>query len=207
MQAYTSRTGTLTTIAALRQAGWRWLVVPGDGKRGQLYGMPFAIDNGAWRCFTAGTPWDEAAFVATVHQHGSRADWIALPDIVAAGAASLERSSAWLPRLRAICGAPLLLPVQDGMADADIVPFAQAGVGVFLGGSTEWKLANALRWGRFARAHGVYYHIARVNTARRIRLCAAAGADSIDGTSAVAFPKTLALIERARGQRDLFAGH
>ena len=207
MLAYTSRTGTLSTIAALRAAGWRWLVVPGDGKGEQLRGMSYAIDNGAWRCFTAGTPWNQDAFVAVVRRLGAGADWIALPDIVAAGAASLERSAHWLPVLRAICAAPLLLPVQDGMSDADVLPFAQAGVGIFLGGSTEWKLANALRWGRFARAAGVHYHIARVNTAKRIRLCAAAGADSMDGTSPVAFPKTLAMIERARGQRDLFAGH
>lgn len=56
MIAYTSRTGTRSTLEALRRAGWRLLVSAAAEHRHE--GMPFAIDNGAW----------------TYHQRGERFD-------------------------------------------------------------------------------------------------------------------------------------
>jgi hypothetical protein len=50
-----------------------------------------------------------------------------------------------------------------------------------------------------------HYHVGRVNTARRIRLCAEAGADSFDGTSVTMFSCTLPLLESARRQPSLLA--
>ena len=47
----------------------------------------------------------------------------------------------------------------------------------------------------------------RVNTQRRIRLCAAAGADSFDGTSASRYAVTLPGLDSARRQPDLFCHH
>jgi len=50
-----------------------------------------------------------------------------------------------------------------------------------------------------------YFHVGRVNTARRIRLCAEAGADSFDGTSVSRYAQTLPLLESARQQPSLLA--
>lgn len=200
--AYASRTGTRRNLAALRAAGWRLLLSPAGVMRTE--GFAYGLDNGKWSAFTTGEPWDEAAFLRAVEGFGVDADWIVVPDIVAGGLASLELTAAWMPRLRGSC--PLLLiAVQDGMAPADVAPLLGSGVGLFLGGSTDWKLATMVEWGQFAAELGVHYHVARVNTARRIRLAAAAGAASFDGSSASRFAVTLPPLERARQQPDLLA--
>ena len=202
MIGYASRTGTARNLSALRAAGWRLVVSAANGLRTE--GFAFGLDNGAWSAFQQGRPFDAAAFERAVERLGARADWIVLPDIVAGGPASLDLSLAWLPRLAPL-GVPLLLAVQDGMEPADIAPLVGPGLGIFVGGSTPWKLATAITWGRVAKDRGAYLHIARVNTARRIALCAAAGADSFDGSSASRFASTLPLLDGARRQRDLFA--
>lgn len=110
------------------------------------------------------------------------ADWAVLPDIVAGGLASLDMSLSWLPRVRGAC--PLLLPVQDGMTDRDVCGLIGPDLGVFVGGSTDWKELTTAKWAALARTHGAYIHVGRVNTRRRIRLCIESGVDSVDGTSA-----------------------
>jgi hypothetical protein len=62
-----------------------------------------------------------------------------------------------------------------------------------------------LAWGRFCAEREVYYHVARVNTEKRVWLAAAAGADSIDGSSATRYAVTLPMLDRAMRQPDLFA--
>lgn len=135
---------------------------------------------------------------------GAGADWIALPDIVAGGLPSLELSARWLNRCLAAC--PLaLLPVQDGMSESDIAPLVGRSVGVFLGGSTEWKLANMERWGAFCAERDLYYHVARVNSPKRFALATAAGATSVDGSNATRFSCNMPRLDWASRQPDLFA--
>ena len=114
---------------------------------------------------------------------GPGAEWTVLPDVVAGGLDSLAFSLTWLSRI----GGLRLLAVQDGMTPDDVRPYLRPSVGLFLGGTTEWKLATMYEWGRLAAQAGCHYHVARVNTHRRIRMCAAAGAHSFDGTSASRF--------------------
>jgi hypothetical protein len=59
-------------------------------------------------------------------------------------------------------------------------------------------------WGRLARECGAYLHVGRVNSARRISLCALAGADSFDGTSVTRFACTAQELDHARNQLALF---
>ena len=209
MICYASRTATRRNIEALRDAGWRWMVGPLDGRGPRLHGMRHALDNGAWPAFSQGVDWNEAAFIDALDQFGPGADFIVVPDVVADCLASLARTRLWLPRLlaRADLGdARLLIAVQDGMTFSDVEPLLiDRRVGLFIGGSTEWKLAAIEPWGRWGKARGLYVHTGRVNTARRIAICAGAGVDSIDGTSATKFAKTLPLLTRAAGQRDLLA--
>jgi len=199
---YASRTGTRRNVAALRSAGWRFLITPqGQTSASEL---PFALDNGAWHAFQNGLPWDAPAFVKLLERRGREADWVVAPDVVAGGLESLALSVSWLPRIHAVC--PLaLIAVQDGMEPADLAPLVGPGVGIFLGGSTEWKLARMIDWGIFAASMGVHYHVARVNTLRRIRLAAVAGADSIDGSSASRFAVTLPPLDAGIRQGDMFA--
>jgi hypothetical protein len=201
MLGYASNTGTRRNLAALRAAGWHILLTPDNPTPRE--GLKHGVDNGAWGDFQKNQPFDERRFLALVDQSGEDADFVIVPDIVAGGMRSLDFSLSWLPRL---AGGPLLLlAVQDGM---DV--FTVAGVlhewpnlGIFLGGSTEWKLRTMYEWGVLAAVMHRHYHIGRVNTARRIRLAAEAGADSFDGTSATMFSCTLPLLESARQCRSL----
>lgn len=200
MIAYASRTGTRRNLAALREAGWRILVSARGVLRNE--GFRYALDNGAWTAFTQGEPFDVAAFEKALDLMGAEADWVASPDIVGGGMRSLELSESWLPRL--IDARLVLIPVQDGLTASDVRPLLGNRVGIFLGGSTEWKLATMREWGELAREVGCYYHVARVNTRRRIEMCSEAGATSFDGSSASRFAASLPRLERARCQPSLF---
>ena len=198
ISAYCSRTGTRTTLAALRSVGWRLLVSATGVWRSE--GFPYAIDNGAWTAFQQSKPFDEAKFRGVVRLLGAGADWIVAPDIVGRGLESLAFTEKWLPELSSY--SRVLIAVQDGMTPADVRPLldADARLGIFLGGSTEWKLATMAQWGQFCIDNGGrYYHVGRVNSVRRIRLCIAARAHSFDGTGALLFPtRDIPRLDRGR---------
>lgn len=205
---YTSRTGTRRNVAALAARNWGWLIGPEDQGGRILAGMRHAIDNGAWPAFQRKRPWDARRFRACYLRHGPGADFVVAPDIVAGGAQSLALTRQWLPELLAapeLAGARVLIAVQDGMTEAEVAPLLGGRVGLFLGGSTEWKLATMAQWGRAAARKAVWYHVARVNTARRTHMAIAAGAWSIDGTSGAMFAETIPMLDGAARQSDMFS--
>lgn len=197
--AYASRTGTRRNLDALRAAGWGLMVSATGPHRTEGF-QRYALDNGAWTAHQQGSEWEPEPFLSLVATLGAAADFVIAPDIVAGGLASLRRSEEWLPRLEGV-GRRRLVPVQDGMDAADVRSLLGSRVGVFVGGSTEWKLATMGAWGRLAREAGAYLHVGRVNTRRRIRMCLRSGADSFDGTSASLYAETLPLLDDARRQR------
>ena len=203
MIGYASNTGTKRNLAALMGAGWRLFYTPSNATRRE--GFRYAIDNGAWEYHCQGIPFNGERFERLVDAHGRTADFIILPDIVAGGGNSLALSVSWLPRLNGF--RQLLLPVQDGMDPNAVLAILRSWphVGIFLGGSTEYKLATMHDWGVAAAALGRWYHVGRVNSRRRIRMAAACGATSFDGTSATRFSCTLPLLDSARQQPNLFA--
>jgi hypothetical protein len=78
-------------------------------------------------------------------------------------------------------------------------------IGVFLGGSTAWKEATMRQWGEFCAEKGVYYHVGRVNSIRRMALAHQAGADSVDGSSASRYAVTLPKLDFAVRQWDMWS--
>lgn len=194
---YASRTGTRRNLELLRAGGWRLLVSARGVMRTE--GFEYAIDNGAWTAHQRGEPFDVAAFERVLELHGRGADWIVVPDIVGAGHRSLDFSLSWIDRLRTI-GPTLLLAVQDGLREADVLPLLGPRVGLFLGGTTAWKLATMAAWGETAARAGCYYHVGRVNTARRIYQVRDAGAHSFDGTSASRYAAGFPGLDNARRQ-------
>lgn len=218
MVPYASRTGTIRNLDALRGRGWH-LIVSATGEW-RTEGFPYAIDNGA---FTAFLDYENARrdtnlldvelFYGCVDHLGARADFIVAPDIVGEGEASLALSSGHIPLVRARARrTPIYLAVQDGMNKEPLFDRVRSLLesghvqGIFVGGTTEWKESTILFWGAVAKHYGLKLHIARVNTTRRISLCAAAGADSFDGTSATMFSVNLPKLDGARRQPDFFAG-
>jgi hypothetical protein len=201
MKSYASNTRTVRNLETFHRHGWRILVSPQNPN--PPAGLPFAIDNGAWPTFTQKLPFDSDGFSNLVETHGAAADFVVVPDIVAGGLRSLEFSLSWLDRLQGI--RLLLLPVQDGMTAGDVGPVLRRypGLGIFLGGSTEWKLQTMYGWGMVAHAIGCYYHVGRVNSRRRIRLAHEAGADSIDGTSGTRYSVNVPKLDDASRQPSL----
>lgn len=203
MIGYASNTGTRRNLQALRDHGWRILLTPDNPVK--RAGLKYGVDNGAWKAFQQKQPFDAKVFIELARQHGANADFVVIPDIVAGGMESLSFSLSWLNSGYLDHCKLLLLPVQDGM-DAETVGRVlriNGRLGIFLGGSTEWKLRTMYGWGMVAHSHGRHYHIGRVNTMRRIRLAAEAGADSFDGTSATMYSCNLPMLESARRQPSL----
>jgi len=194
MLRYASRTGTRRNLDALRGAGWRLMISATGVHRSE--GFAYAIDNGAWTAFQKKEPWNRDAFERLVDSHGEAADFIVVPDIVMGGIHSLRFSESWLLRLSRV-GPRLLIAVQDGMVNQDIRPLLDVGTGIFVGGSTDWKLLTMGRWADLARECGSYCHVGRVNSRIRIRMCARFGVDSFDGSSVSRFAKNLAGLEEA----------
>ena len=183
-------------LAALREAGWGLLVTP---DRPEPWGFPIGIDNGAWGCYQRGVEWMPQRWVSLVAAHGGDAIFAVAPDIVCGGVDSLARSVSWLPWLLDRTST-VLIAVQNGMTDRDLRGVVGDRVGIFVGGDTAWKESTLPMWGALAREKGCYLHVGRVNSARRIRLCAMAGAHSFDGTSASKFSVTVAPLTMAARQ-------
>lgn len=195
MVAYASRTGTRSNLDALRAHGWRLLVSATGVHRNE--GFPYMLDNGAWTAFQKGVPFDSDLFCELLDSLGAGADFVVLPDIVEGGLRSLDMSLAWADFVRAY-NPRIAIPVQDGMAPEHVADLLSPDVGVFVGGSTDFKLSTMPMWARLARSKGSFCHVGRVNSMSRIRLCALAGVHSFDGTNATIFSKNLPKLDRAR---------
>ena len=185
---YAVRTGTRSTLQLLRDNGWNLLVVA--GQKLQTHGFQYALDNGAWSSFQNGLPFNVHEFEKAVTKLGDNAEFIVVPDIVEGGLESLRFSESWLPTLDGI-GKRRLIAVQDGMTTADVEPILSTEIGIFIGGSTEFKENTMPEWGRVCRDKNAYLHVGRVNSRRRIKLCATCGVHSFDGSSVFKFSSTI----------------
>jgi hypothetical protein len=196
MRPFASRTGTKVNLEAMRRNGWGLLVSAKGVLRTEGF-QTFMLDNGAWTAFTQGVSFDEDAFAKAYDLLGETASMIVVPDIVAGGLRSLDFSLRWLDRMKD-CPSMRLIAVQDGMRPDDVREYLNPTVGIFVGGSTEWKLKTCHSWGVLARRRNCHLHVGRVNSAKRILLCsAAAGAHSVDGTSASIYSQTCAPLSEA----------
>jgi hypothetical protein len=199
--AFASRTGTKRNLAALSGAGWGLFVSAAGVWRDEGFDL-VAGDNGAWTDHQQGLAFNEERFARFVEWFGNRPRLLVLPDIVMGGMASLAMSLRWQRQL-ASHPATLLIAVQNGMDVGDVAAHVSPRVGIAVGGDTAWKVATMPTWAALARSRGAHCHVLRVNTERRIRLCAAAAVDSFDGSSASRFAVTLPPLELARQQMDI----
>lgn len=149
-------------------------------------GLWWAADND---CFQGLDPDEYMTMLnAIAHTDISRLLFVAVPDVVADAHGTLVLFRAWLPALRKR-GLPAALVAQDGLTPG-AVPWSELAA-LFIGGSTAWKAGRpAAALIEEARARGVWVHVGRINTLRRLRYFDALGIDSFDGTQFSMFAET-----------------
>lgn len=158
-----------------------------------LTGLPWAMDNDGFSGFNEErflTMLEKAqeATEAAARFTGNTAKFVTAPDVVGEASPTLELFDEWEPVIRA-AGLPVALVAQDGLEDL-VVPWDRMDA-LFIGGSTEWKLGDHARRLTFeAKARGLWVHMGRVNSYKRIRIAAAFGCDSFDGSKWARFRNT-----------------
>jgi hypothetical protein len=168
-----------TTLEGL---GWGRMWIARD-RRIQTYpGERWGLDNGAFRDWADGTPFDGDQFRRVLEKALARPEapvLAVIPDAPGDGARTLRMAEAWLPELPS--SFPWYLAVQDGMGPRDIEGLPIDGV--FLGGTNRYK-ATAPIWREWSRDRGLPFHFGRCGTQGKIELALEVGADSLDS----AFP-------------------
>lgn len=154
---------------------WGRLVQPGNA--GDVTAWQWwAADNAAY-----GGQFDPAAFDRMLTRYDHARAWCLFataPDVVGDAVQTLESFRMWSVRIRSR-GYRVAYVAQDG-AELYQLPDADA---LFIGGSTEWKLGRAAgELVQAAKARGMWVHMGRVNSRRRIAHAQRWGCDSVDGT-------------------------
>lgn len=148
------------------------MVTPESGNR-VVPGARWAMDNG---CFS--DRWTPARWLAALDRDRDTPGclWAVVPDVVGDARATNERWARWHGAARDR-GYRCAYVMQNGCRS---YPSCSA---VFVGGDTAWKLGPEARaLVARARAEGLWVHMGRVNSLRRLRYAAAIGCDSVDGT-------------------------
>lgn len=158
----------------------------------RVEGMLWAFDNA---CFNhpEGFEWERwhTSLQRRLSQGRDRCLFVVSPDVPFDAAGTRRRFDEYRERLLEL-EVPLAFVLQDGVRAED-VPWSDVAA-IFTGGSTAFKTPFSPRreWGveapaiiAEARARGVWVHMGRVNSRRRLQLARSMGADSCDGT----FPK------------------
>lgn len=148
-------------------------------------GIPFALDNGCFRRY------DPAKIISMLRNYQGLpgCTFAVLPDVVCNHAETLTLFREWLPRYQAM-GYPPAFVLQNGVSP-DTVPYDDVSA-LFIGGDTAFKFSLLVRdIARIAKGRGLWIHMGRVNSERRIRYAASIGCDSFDGTGYSKFSKTV----------------
>lgn len=140
----------------------------------------WAADNG---CFSRGEDFDAGTYLAWLTRlpHRQRLLFAVAPDVVADHDATWARSELILPRIRRL-GIRAAFVAQNGMENDPDLRWERFDA-LFLGGTTTWKLGEAAAaLAAEARARGLWVHMGRVNSYRRLAYAQSIGCHSADGT-------------------------
>ncbi len=156
-------------------------------------GVAWAADNDAFLA------WDQGRFEAMLARlrqvNTRRLLWVACPDSVADARTTAGLFNWWLDTMKPADEGdqlPMALVGQDGMESCDWDYWLGYADCFFIGGSTQWKLSRAAAdLAAEAKRRGLWVHMGRVNSARRVDHAVQIGCDSIDGSGFSKFPKLI----------------
>lgn len=140
----------------------------------------FDFDEDAWLTWVDGLPRDGCLFVTLPDVLNWHVDEAGKPYCIGDYEATLARSAQYADQVRAM-GFPVAIVAQDGLTSLDQIPFEVDAV--FIGGSDAYKLgADAAQLVAEVKARGMWTHMGRVNSMKRMRIAQGFGCDSADGT-------------------------
>lgn len=164
------------------------MLTPNMGNRPDLSRARWAADNG---CYSQGDKFQPVKYMQWLESKWardaqSRCLFATAPDVVGDAAATWERSKPHMLGIRR-AGYKVALVAQDGL-ELMPVPWDEFDV-LFVGGTDAWKFSEP-SWHLMheADARGKWVHVGRVNSWRRLKMCAVGGIDSADGTYVVFGP-------------------
>lgn len=153
--------------------------------RNVVWSREWAADNAAFSGF------DECAWLRMLDRIAGTTGcrFVVVPDVVGSAVKTLALYHQHVRRVLS-AGFPPAYVLQDGIEHTPGVPFsAQA---VFIGGTTAFKLGPVARaFTAEAKRRGLWVHMGRVNTMRRLRYAQHIGCDSIDGSGFARFPDAM----------------
>lgn len=172
-------------VALLRTANVGIMAQPRTYSAETIDGWTWAADNG---CFAA--KWSADRWQSWLTARAGRPDCLfaVVPDVVGDHAATLARWHRWW-RVVADLGYRPAFAAQNGCT-VETVPWHECDA-VFLGGDNVFKLGeDARKIVSEANRRGVWAHMGRVNSLRRLRIAEEFGCDSVDGTFLAFAPTT-----------------
>jgi len=186
---YCSVTTNKRNLHALSRYPWRFLLstsMPNAvslKRRNKDFANGYAIDNGAFADYSNQRPFQSEKFKRLIGIWGEGSDWVAVPDSIGNRNKTLEMADYWIDKI------PFnkVLVVQDGMKTEDLDAFKSKIVGIFIGGTTDWKLKTIPYWSQWALENKKLCHVGRVNSVRRLKCCVEACATSFDGSGMARF--------------------
>lgn len=190
---------------------WRFLLSPASvrsvSKKREhlLYNRGYAIDNGVYSDYVRNKKWDENSFLKLLDRFSEHCDWIVIPDSIGDWEATLSLFMIWVNKLF-YYHRPLMLVAQDGAEKNNYREIKgitknssriiEGGIGIFIGGSTEWKLSHSRKIAQICRENNSRCHIGRVNSSKRVQLCYSWGATSFDGSGMSRFRETSRVVSK-----------
>ena len=161
--------------------GWGRMWIARDRNIYTYPGEPWGLDNGAFRDWKEGIPFDGDLFLRVIEKAKKHPEpYLAvIPDKPGDGPETIRMAYEWIPTLPPW---PWYLAVQDGMGPQDAEGFLGRISGIFLGGTNAYK-ARANDWAEWAHANGLRFHYGRCGTIGKLEHARDVGADSIDSTT------------------------
>jgi hypothetical protein len=170
-------------VPMIRAQGWGRMWIARNRNIYTEPGEPWGFDNGAFRDWRDGKPFDAATYrdcLRKALEQPTPPVLAVIPDVPGDGRATLAMADAWWPELyERSPHFPWFIAVQDGMEPADLEPWADRIAGVFLGGTNAYK-ARANDWAAWCQARGLRFHYGRAGTMEKVAHAMEVGADSID---------------------------
>jgi hypothetical protein len=169
-------------------------------------GLPWALDNGGYgssrsmaeaqqrvaRLFPFEPFWRRVQTIeALPRRDRANLKFIVPPDVPGKGGMTLTSFMAFALYLKDR-HIPVALVGQDKMETYPWYPLALSYAACFfIGGSTEWKLGPAAAdLAREAKRLGLWVHMGRVNSVKRLEWAWSIGCDSVDGTGLTRFSRS-----------------